>query len=88
MPVWYCDVEICTVWRRGTPGRDGIWSNNQNGSGKNWLGMQLMLVRDKLAGTLYTRLASVLTEIWVCDHVKKLSSCVKSGELEKQRSTT
>jgi len=30
-------------------GRDKIWSNNKHGDGTNWLGMQLMLVRDRLA---------------------------------------
>jgi len=30
-------------------GRDKIWSNNgKHGNGKNWLGMQLMLLRDEL----------------------------------------
>mmetsp|Transcript_16933 Transcript_16933/g.39445 ORF Transcript_16933/g.39445 Transcript_16933/m.39445 type:complete len:458 (+) Transcript_16933:47-1420(+) len=38
-----------------TPGRDLIWSNNHIGNGKNWLGMQLMLVRDELhAGPRHT----------------------------------
>lgn len=27
-------------------GRDNTWSNNHDGSGMNWLGMQLMLLRD------------------------------------------
>jgi len=31
-------------------GRDKIWSDNENGEGTNWLGMQLMLVRDQLSG--------------------------------------
>jgi len=31
-------------------GIDCLWSNNQNGSGRNWLGMQLMLLRDELRG--------------------------------------
>ena len=29
-------------------GRDATWSDNQDGSGQNWLGLQLMLVRDEL----------------------------------------
>lgn len=29
-------------------GRDMIWSDNHNGDGTNWLGLQLMLLRDKL----------------------------------------
>eukprot|EP00929_Paragymnodinium_shiwhaense_P119139 TRINITY_DN91016_c0_g1_i1.p1 TRINITY_DN91016_c0_g1~~TRINITY_DN91016_c0_g1_i1.p1 ORF type:complete len:250 (-),score=38.77 TRINITY_DN91016_c0_g1_i1:78-827(-) len=29
-------------------GRDTTWSNNGDGSGSNWLGMQLMLLRDEL----------------------------------------
>mmetsp|Transcript_25766 Transcript_25766/g.47090 ORF Transcript_25766/g.47090 Transcript_25766/m.47090 type:complete len:412 (-) Transcript_25766:145-1380(-) len=32
-------------------GRDHVWSNNQNGSGRNWLGMLLMLLRDELSGS-------------------------------------
>jgi len=32
-------------------GRDTIWSNNNDGSGKNWLGLQLMLLRDQLTGS-------------------------------------
>ena len=30
-------------------GRDHVWSDNQRGDGLNWLGLQLMLVRDALA---------------------------------------
>jgi len=30
-------------------GRDTIWSDNWDGSGTNWLGIQLMMVRDTLA---------------------------------------
>lgn len=29
-------------------GRDKVWSNNSDGTGQNWLGMQLMLLRDVL----------------------------------------
>jgi len=29
-------------------GRDKVWSNNKIGDGKNWLGLQLMLLRDHL----------------------------------------
>mmetsp|Transcript_22997 Transcript_22997/g.42328 ORF Transcript_22997/g.42328 Transcript_22997/m.42328 type:complete len:272 (-) Transcript_22997:51-866(-) len=29
-------------------GRDAVWSNNHIGDGTNWLGMQLMLLRDEL----------------------------------------
>jgi len=29
-------------------GRDKVWSDNCNGDGTNWLGMQLMLLRDEL----------------------------------------
>eukprot|EP00438_Fugacium_kawagutii_P014695 Skav232116 [mRNA] locus=scaffold2353:133052:142220:+ [translate_table: standard] len=32
-------------------GSDTIWSNNNDGSGKNWLGLQLMLLRDQLTGS-------------------------------------
>mmetsp|Transcript_133348 Transcript_133348/g.371752 ORF Transcript_133348/g.371752 Transcript_133348/m.371752 type:complete len:331 (-) Transcript_133348:94-1086(-) len=32
-------------------GRDKIWSDNQDGTGWNWLGFQLMLVRDELQGS-------------------------------------
>lgn len=31
-------------------GRDQMWSDNGNGSGSNWLGLQLMLLRDELRG--------------------------------------
>jgi len=30
-------------------GRDAVWSDNSDGSGTNWLGLQLMLIRDQLA---------------------------------------
>merc|ERR1719429_729678 len=32
-------------------GRDDVWSDNYDGTGTNWLGMQLMLIRDKQGGT-------------------------------------
>mmetsp|Transcript_41380 Transcript_41380/g.74920 ORF Transcript_41380/g.74920 Transcript_41380/m.74920 type:complete len:560 (-) Transcript_41380:74-1753(-) len=32
-------------------GKDKVWSDNAIGDGANWLGMQLMLVRDELMGT-------------------------------------
>ena len=32
-------------------GRDSTWSDDHDGSGTNWLGCQLMLVRDELRGT-------------------------------------
>merc|ERR1712216_215332 len=32
-------------------GRDMIWSDNSDGSGTNWLGLMLMLIRDELQGT-------------------------------------
>jgi len=31
--------------------RDRIWSNNSNGKGLNWLGLELMLLRDILRGS-------------------------------------
>ena len=31
-------------------GRDKVWSDNGDGSGSNWLGLQLMLRRDELRG--------------------------------------
>jgi len=31
-------------------GRDKIWSDNSNGEGTNWLGLQLMVLRDTLSG--------------------------------------
>lgn len=31
-------------------GRDKVWSDNSDGSGSNWLGLQLMLRRDELRG--------------------------------------
>jgi len=30
--------------------RDKLWSDNQDGEGQNWLGLQLMLLRDELRG--------------------------------------
>ena len=30
------------------PGRDKIWSDNSDGSGSNWLGLQLMCIRERL----------------------------------------
>ena len=32
-------------------GRDKIWSDNSDGEGFNWLGLQLMIIRDELRGT-------------------------------------
>ena len=32
-------------------GRDSVWSNDGNGTGRNWLGLQLMLLRDELRHT-------------------------------------
>ena len=32
-------------------GKDKIWSDNHDGSGSNWLGLLLMIVRDELCGT-------------------------------------
>jgi len=32
-------------------GRDKVWSDNKDGSGTNWLGLQLMLLRDQLSGS-------------------------------------
>jgi len=32
-------------------GRDSIWSDNHIGNGTNWLGLQLMLLRDELKST-------------------------------------
>jgi len=31
-------------------GRDNVWSDNNDGEGKNWLGVMLMLLRDELTG--------------------------------------
>merc|ERR1712190_668593 len=33
------------------PGRDNTWSDDYTGEGQNWLGLQLMLLRDELRGT-------------------------------------
>lgn len=33
-----------------SPGRDWVWSDNCDGTGRNWLGLQLMLVRDQVTG--------------------------------------
>ena len=32
------------------PGRDEVWSDNCDGEGTNWLGLQLMLTRGELSG--------------------------------------
>lgn len=32
-------------------GRDTVWSDDMDGEGKNWLGLQLMVLRDELRGT-------------------------------------
>ena len=41
-------------WEQGmhnpVRGRDMVWSDNHDGSGKNWLGLQLMLLRDQIRG--------------------------------------
>merc|ERR1712150_70282 len=44
-------------------GRDKIWSDNQDGTGTNWLGLQLMILREELRGTKgsWTNLA----ESWI-----------------------
>jgi len=31
-------------------GRDKVWSDDSDGSGTNWMGLQLMLIRDQLSG--------------------------------------
>jgi len=31
-------------------GRDKVWSDNGDGEGVNWLGIQLLLIRDQLSG--------------------------------------
>ena len=33
-----------------TAGRDHVWSDNQNGEGMNWLGLQLMMLREEMRG--------------------------------------
>jgi flagellar motor protein MotB len=33
------------------PDRDKVWSNNSDGTGTNWLGLQLMIIRDELNGS-------------------------------------
>mmetsp|Transcript_26013 Transcript_26013/g.57203 ORF Transcript_26013/g.57203 Transcript_26013/m.57203 type:complete len:433 (-) Transcript_26013:83-1381(-) len=40
--------EAFMLEHNSTVGRDQIWSNNHIGDGRNWLGLQLMLVRDEL----------------------------------------
>ena len=45
-------------------GRDKIWSNNNDGEGTNWLGLQLMVVRDRLSGKQeWTRYIGTLINI-------------------------
>lgn len=45
-----CTGDAFLLEHNSTPGRDRIWSDNCDGEGSNWLGLQLMLLRDQLAG--------------------------------------
>jgi len=45
-------------------GRDQIWSDNHEGDGKNWLGMQLMLVRKGLQDSRRTAWVQLIEE-WI-----------------------
>lgn len=45
-------------------GRDSVWSDNNDGTGSNWLGMQIMLLRDELSGQdLWTRFITLYCQI-------------------------
>lgn len=57
-------------------GRDKIWSNNCDGSGTNWLGLQLMLVRDELSGS------RDWTE-WLCKHVDLSTGKMKDDKWQQ-----
>jgi len=58
-----------------TQGRDNVWSNDQNGTGRNWLGFQLMLLRDKYTG-------QTQTGSWTDFLVNKCKYDVETGEPE------
>ena len=54
-------------------GRDSSWSDNHDGTGKNWLGMQLMIIRDELSGRhTWTN--------WLRQHVNLANGQMKTGE--------
>jgi len=56
-----------------TVGDEDSWSDNFDGSGANWLGLQLMLIRDKLASTHYwTKLIRRLINVETGDPWSKL----------------
>mmetsp|Transcript_99946 Transcript_99946/g.214037 ORF Transcript_99946/g.214037 Transcript_99946/m.214037 type:complete len:752 (-) Transcript_99946:113-2368(-) len=56
-------------------GRDKVWSNNHDGEGKNWLGLQLMLIRDRLSGQdAWTRYAGVFLDLETGDAVDQAAA--------------
>eukprot|EP00930_Biecheleria_cincta_P027896 TRINITY_DN194_c0_g2_i4.p1 TRINITY_DN194_c0_g2~~TRINITY_DN194_c0_g2_i4.p1 ORF type:complete len:361 (+),score=45.84 TRINITY_DN194_c0_g2_i4:49-1131(+) len=57
-------------------GRDSTWSDNYNGDGQNWLGLQLMMIRDELSG--HTSRGS-----WTCyarEHINLATGAAHSEE--------
>ena len=44
---------------------DRVWSNNQDGSGMNWLGLQLMLLRDEVRGECRSRVYEGPWTMWL-----------------------
>ncbi|CAK0819037.1 unnamed protein product [Prorocentrum cordatum] len=50
-------------------GRDNIWSDNSDGSGTNWLGLQLMLVRDDLRSGHVQDKSERSWSVWIGDSV-------------------
>jgi predicted NAD-dependent protein-ADP-ribosyltransferase YbiA (DUF1768 family) len=53
------------LWHGSAAGRDELWSNNHVGDGINWLGMQLMLVRDELRAELRAQTADGGAMTWL-----------------------
>merc|ERR1712226_952243 len=43
-----CTEDAFLLDHNSVVGRDDVWSDNGNGSGMNWLGLQLMMVREEL----------------------------------------
>lgn len=54
-------------------GRDARWSDNGDGTGSNWLGLQLMIVRDSIREARLRRFSIVLEPLpwtaWVSKHL-------------------
>eukprot|EP00930_Biecheleria_cincta_P054118 TRINITY_DN4002_c0_g3_i1.p1 TRINITY_DN4002_c0_g3~~TRINITY_DN4002_c0_g3_i1.p1 ORF type:complete len:614 (-),score=44.20 TRINITY_DN4002_c0_g3_i1:2-1771(-) len=56
-------------------GRDSTWSDNMIGDGRNWLGLQLMLIRDELFGKRHGTWTTYLQE-----HVDLRTGTFRSNE--------